>query len=572
MNERRRPRRPTPATPLILVVAVVTLSSASPVRPDPPPGDAESVTPASGPGPTSGTPTAPPARQESAEPAAWATEVASIEKRWANRADRAKREFGWIRGIDVETRRLLVALAASGHEERAEAQRSRELADRVARVRQEFVSDHNQYRTVLFAGTPYAMEVLYLPGPTGGPECLVLGGLRAGQEWATRSAGALRAADIRAGTLTVVPRVNGPALAKGSRSAGIDFHATRLRPAAKEPGGGASSDAQVEHGLVTLVSDADAVFVLGEENEGGSSLYYPRGLDDAGVAAVRAVARRVRPPEWEGEQGKCSGVAALRADPEARVFLDSLVELPGRRAVVEVAACRYGPESWKVEFALAALSELLTDQGVLAKPIPPHAILSAFDLIDVRTADPRIVIDMRYASADNFLGEQVYPVARCLMLCAVSNGLKRAQDYLQKRGLRLVCLDCYRPLSVQRRMWERVPNARYVADPKTGSDHNRGAAVDVTLADVSGRALEMPTAFDEFSPAAAASYKGDKVESWQQENRDLLQRAMARAGLKGIESEWWHFQLADAKDFPVLDLPLDAGCEDCRAPVAGPVE
>src|SRR5262249_53962703 len=130
-------------------------------------------------------------------------------------------------------------------------------------------------------------------------------------------------------------------------------------------------------------------------------------------------------------------------------------------------------------------------------------------LVDVATVDPTIRIDMRYATPDNFTGVAVYPVARCLLRRDAADRLARLQRRLRTDGLGLVVWDCYRPFSVQERFWALVPDERYVARPErrdgrpvAGSKHNRGDAVDVTLADATGARLEMPTGFDDFSDRA----------------------------------------------------------------------
>ena len=130
-------------------------------------------------------------------------------------------------------------------------------------------------------------------------------------------------------------------------------------------------------------------------------------------------------------------------------------------------------------------------------------------LVDVATLDPTIRFDLRYAGPDNFTGVAVYPAARCLLRRDAADRLVRVQRRLRNDGLGLLVWDCYRPFTVQERFWALVPDARYVARPErrdgrpvSGSKHNRGAAVDVTLVDAAGRPLPMPTGFDDFSARA----------------------------------------------------------------------
>jgi D-alanyl-D-alanine dipeptidase len=118
--------------------------------------------------------------------------------------------------------------------------------------------------------------------------------------------------------------------------------------------------------------------------------------------------------------------------------------------------------------------------------------------------------------------------------------------------------DCYRPLAVQRKMWELYPVRGYVADPnRGGSHHNRGAAIDLTLVTKTGEPVEMPTAFDTFSRAAHLRYDGGTKSS--RAHRDILIEAMEAAGFKPNPMEWWHFDLPNAIDYPILDEPLSGG-------------
>lgn len=199
---------------------------------------------------------------------------------------------------------------------------------------------------------------------------------------------------------------------------------------------------------------------------------------------------------------------------------------------------------------VAALSATgcATLEGWAANPDEP--------LVEVVRIDPRIVIDIRYATEDNFMHRVLYPAPRCLLRESVARRLSRVQDDLAAEGLSLKVYDGYRPLSVQKLMWAVMPDERYVADPAKGSRHNRGAAVDVTLVDASSRDLEMPSAYDEFSERAHSRYGGGTPQA--RANRDRLIRAMHRHGFRVLETEWWHFDAPGWKRYPVMDLPLDS--------------
>ena len=188
------------------------------------------------------------------------------------------------------------------------------------------------------------------------------------------------------------------------------------------------------------------------------------------------------------------------------------------------------------------------EQTTLPLPSPDEPV------VDVCTVDPRIVIDVRYATEDNFTGQKLYPAARCLLRESVALRLRRVQDRLVRQGLGLKVYDGYRPRSVQAKLWEIMPDPNYVAPPEKGSRHNRGGAVDVTLVDAAGRELEMPTKFDSFEPAAHADYTGGTEES--RNNRKLLIDTMQAEGFRVLRTEWWHFDAPGWEYYEILDVPL----------------
>lgn len=177
----------------------------------------------------------------------------------------------------------------------------------------------------------------------------------------------------------------------------------------------------------------------------------------------------------------------------------------------------------------------------------------ATDFVDVAALVPDAVLDMRYATADNVTKTQLYPVARCKLRRAVAARLVKAAALLRAQNRRLLVWDCYRPSSIQHALWKLVPDERYVANPKKGSRHSRGAAVDVALVDQDGKAVVLPTAFDEFSKAAhrANALKGERGAEARR-----LEAAMKKAGFVGMPTEWWHFDAKDASSFALADEPL----------------
>lgn len=146
---------------------------------------------------------------------------------------------------------------------------------------------------------------------------------------------------------------------------------------------------------------------------------------------------------------------------------------------------------------------------------------------------------MAYADTANFMHEKVYPCARCLLRPEVAEALEKANILAAEKGYRLVLYDCYRPYPIQYKMYEIVNNPLYVAKPGKGSNHNRGQAVDISLADEEGNLLDMGGAFDEFSEISHYAYKN--ISRKARKNRKRLRTIMIEAGFTPLESEWWHF-------------------------------
>lgn len=177
------------------------------------------------------------------------------------------------------------------------------------------------------------------------------------------------------------------------------------------------------------------------------------------------------------------------------------------------------------------------------------------DLVNVREYAPRAILDIRYATANNFTHHKVYDVAACLLRRATAEKLGAAERSLLLRGLTLKIFDCYRPLSVQWKFWKLVPDTRYVADPAKGSRHNRGAAVDLTIADsATGKELDMGTGFDNFTDKAHRDYK--QLPDAALANRRLLEQAMSAQGFIGLPTEWWHFDDADWARYSLSNGPV----------------
>jgi beta-N-acetylhexosaminidase/D-alanyl-D-alanine dipeptidase len=192
-----------------------------------------------------------------------------------------------------------------------------------------------------------------------------------------------------------------------------------------------------------------------------------------------------------------------------------------------------------------------------------EASLADAGLVEPSSIDKSIVLDIRYATDNNFTGKAVYPAARCYLRKDVATRLLRVQETLRAKGLGLKVFDCYRPYSVQEAFWKIMPDERYVLEPRRengvivkSSRHNRGAAVDVTLVDSRGREVPMPTGYDDFSAKAHRDYAGARVD--EKANSLILERAMAAQGFEPLPTEWWHFDGPGWQDYQPLDIPFPA--------------
>jgi D-alanyl-D-alanine dipeptidase len=168
-----------------------------------------------------------------------------------------------------------------------------------------------------------------------------------------------------------------------------------------------------------------------------------------------------------------------------------------------------------------------------------------------------IPIDVRYATANNFMKTPLYPVAKAYLRAPAARALQNIQRELAPRGLGIKVFDGYRPYRVTEAMWEPIKNPDYVADPAKGSRHNRGAAVDLTLISLAtGEELPMPTGYDDFTERAAHAFTDLPADALA--NRALLREVMTKHGFEPLPSEWWHYDFAGWRDYELMDVPLSS--------------
>lgn len=191
---------------------------------------------------------------------------------------------------------------------------------------------------------------------------------------------------------------------------------------------------------------------------------------------------------------------------------------------------------------------------------PERVNTEQYNLVNLQELDDSFVIDLKYASTDNFTGKKIYSQAICLVHRNTAQKLLAAHKEFKQHGYRIKIYDAYRPYSAQRVLYQAAENKTFLADPAKGSNHNRGAAVDITLVDETGKELPMPSRFDEFSVRSRINYNGAPKELIK--NRELLGWIMVKNGFKRIGNEWWHFEDAEAKNYPLLDIPFEEFSRD----------
>jgi len=200
--------------------------------------------------------------------------------------------------------------------------------------------------------------------------------------------------------------------------------------------------------------------------------------------------------------------------------------------------------------------EILKSKELFLKTIENDSIKEMVSLKSI----PAIVLDLRYATTSNFVHKKMYPPKTndTYLRQPAAKALLQVQQELNKKGLGLKIFDAYRPYSVTEKFWELVHDDRYVADPKKGSGHNRGIAVDLTIIDLqTGKELNMGTGFDNFTDSAHHDFTSLPKEVLA--NRQMLKETMEEHGFKLLETEWWHYSWPNPEKFEILDLDISKG-------------
>jgi D-alanyl-D-alanine dipeptidase len=174
-------------------------------------------------------------------------------------------------------------------------------------------------------------------------------------------------------------------------------------------------------------------------------------------------------------------------------------------------------------------------------------------LVDLETYIPGIALDIRYASKNNFTGKRIYPAAKAYLRLPAAQAIKNIEAYLRASDLGLKIFDAYRPYSATLKFYEVYPDTNFVAAPWHGSRHNRGCAVDLTIIHLdTGKELEMPTPFDDFTEKAGHQYMN--LPDTILQNRALLKKVMTDNGFAHYDYEWWHYDFVGWENYKLLDI------------------
>jgi D-alanyl-D-alanine dipeptidase len=202
--------------------------------------------------------------------------------------------------------------------------------------------------------------------------------------------------------------------------------------------------------------------------------------------------------------------------------------------------------------------EIVKSKELFLKTVENDSIKEMIGLKSI----PLLVLDLRYATTNNFMHKRMYPpnTNDTYLRLPVAKALSSVQRELNRKGVGLKIFDAYRPYSVTEKFWELVHDERYAADPKKGSGHNRGIAVDLTIVDLrNGKELDMGTGFDNFTDSAHQNFTALPKDVLA--NRELLKETMEKYGFNLLETEWWHYSWPNPEKFEILDLDISKGKE-----------
>lgn len=178
------------------------------------------------------------------------------------------------------------------------------------------------------------------------------------------------------------------------------------------------------------------------------------------------------------------------------------------------------------------------------------------ELIEIKKAIPDIILDIRYATRNNFMHQVMYKQARAFARKPVVEALKKIQKELKLKGYGLKVFDGYRPYAITIAFYQKASDKNFVANPAKGSKHNRGCAIDLTIVNLkTGKDVVMATPYDSFLPAAAANY--EPVSNEVRKNRQFLINAMKKYNMNVLDNEWWHYDYSGWQSYELMDIPFE---------------
>jgi D-alanyl-D-alanine dipeptidase len=216
-----------------------------------------------------------------------------------------------------------------------------------------------------------------------------------------------------------------------------------------------------------------------------------------------------------------------------------------------ISSCK-APISYSNSLISQSALDSLKTKTTRMKINPILKIPADTTFVNLKTFSADFYYDMKYATENNFLNAKVYNCDECYLRYSTVKYLIEANSKFMRKGFKIKLFDCYRPLTVQKKMWQILPNPKYVANPAKGSIHNRGGAVDITLVDEQGNEVDMGTAFDYFGNESSHLYENLSDEVIK--NRKFLKKIMLKSNFKSFDSEWWHYNLKGANDNKVSDF------------------
>jgi D-alanyl-D-alanine dipeptidase len=223
-------------------------------------------------------------------------------------------------------------------------------------------------------------------------------------------------------------------------------------------------------------------------------------------------------------------------------------KLPSVFILILIQCCIVGHISAQYKYGLKPTTLEGYEQSVKINPNK--------ELIDLEKFIPGVVLDIRYATTNNFMKEKIYTSARAFARKPVAEAVRKAQAELKLQGLGIKIFDAYRPYKATVKFYEVYHDTTYVASPYTGSRHNRGCAIDMTIIDLkTGEELKMPTGYDSFQKAAWPT--SPVTDPLIKRNRELIISTMERYGFKVNSAEWWHYDFIGWKNYEVLDIDFE---------------